>query len=257
MQIALSRIEKDDERELLQGHYSDFEQELKTKTDALRLRRQKIRALEREVQDLHSEFQLDREDYLETIRRQERSLKFYQQLLDKALPMLRRDNRFWDVDTIRSQSEWSDDTKRWLLPEHSLNRLKLPPADATTETYTAPGRMQSRFVTSSSSSSSLLSTSVPCSPLGRVDEESKSEEGGTDLLLLKKFQNTDNQAIVDSYFMPKRAKELLKRHNLNHSGGGGGSAGTLQWKSEPTKMRHILQTNHNNFAVFNAKMSNT
>lgn len=54
-----------------------------------------VRALEREVSDLQSEFQLDRADYLETIRRLEKNLKFYQQLLDKALPLLRKDGRFW------------------------------------------------------------------------------------------------------------------------------------------------------------------
>lgn len=87
-----------------------------------------MRALEREVSDLQSEFQLDRADYLESIRRLEKNLKFYQQLIDKALPLLRRDGRFWDVDAIKADAVWNDDLEKWKLPENSMIKLKLPPA---------------------------------------------------------------------------------------------------------------------------------
>lgn len=87
-----------------------------------------VRALEREVSDLQSEFQLDRADYLESIRRLEKNLKFYQQLIDKALPLLRRDGRFWDVDAIKADAVWNDDLEKWKLPENSMIKLKLPPA---------------------------------------------------------------------------------------------------------------------------------
>lgn len=92
---ALSRVEQSEDRDLLQEHYTDIQQELKIKNESLKSYRQKIRALEREVTDLQSEFQFDRADYLETIRRLERNLKFYQQLLDKALPILRKDGKYW------------------------------------------------------------------------------------------------------------------------------------------------------------------
>lgn len=50
-----------------------------------------MRSLEREVSDLYSEFQNDRADYLETIRRQDQQLKLLQGLLDKIAPTIRRD----------------------------------------------------------------------------------------------------------------------------------------------------------------------
>lgn len=121
-------MEQSTDRDILQGHYTDIQQELQVKTDTLKAQRQKVRALEREVSDLQSEFQSDRADYLETIRRLEKNLKFWQQLMDKALPMLRRDGRFWDPDAIRSDSEYNDDLGRWKLPDNALARVKLPPA---------------------------------------------------------------------------------------------------------------------------------
>lgn len=121
-------MEQSTDRDILQGHYTDIQQELQVKTDTLKIQRQKVRALEREVSDLQAEFQLDRADYLETIRRLEKNVKFWQQLMDKALPLLRRDGRFWDPDAIRSDSEYNDDLGRWKLPDNALARVKLPPA---------------------------------------------------------------------------------------------------------------------------------
>lgn len=92
---VLSRVEQSEDRVILQGHYTSIQQELNAKNEHLKILRQKNRALEREVSDLQVEFQLDRADYLETIRRLEKNLKFYQQIMDKALPILRKDGKYW------------------------------------------------------------------------------------------------------------------------------------------------------------------
>lgn len=124
----LKRIDQTEDRDLLKSHYTDIHQELIDKTENFKRQKQKIKSLEREISDLQSEFQLDRADYLETIRRLEKNIKFYQQLIDKSLPVLRKDGRFWDVDVIKSQSIWNDDLQKWKFPDESLTRLKLPPA---------------------------------------------------------------------------------------------------------------------------------
>nr|CAD7420085.1 unnamed protein product [Timema poppensis] len=71
--------------------YDDIQQELRIKTDALRKSRTKVKAMEREIQDLQSEFENERTDYLETIRKQNRQLKLYQQIAEKILPTLRKE----------------------------------------------------------------------------------------------------------------------------------------------------------------------
>lgn len=84
--------------------------------------------MEREICDLQSEFQLDRTDYLETIRKLEKNLKFYQQLIELSLPYLRKSGRLWDPEAIKRDSVWNDDLNKWKLPEDSMSRLRLPPA---------------------------------------------------------------------------------------------------------------------------------
>ncbi|XP_037942324.1 kinesin-like protein KIF17, partial [Teleopsis dalmanni] len=123
---ALSRVEQTEDRDLLQGHYTNIQQEITEKNEYLRLYRQKIKTLEREISDLQAEFQLDRADYLESIRRLDRNLKFYQQLMDKAIPILRKDGKYWDADEIIRNSFWNDDLKIWKLPESSMCSFKLP-----------------------------------------------------------------------------------------------------------------------------------
>lgn len=125
---ALERLEHSEERDILHTHYTDIAAELQAKTEALRQHRQRVRTLEREVTDVQAEFELDRADYLETIRRLQKRLRFYEQLTERALPLLRRDGRFWDPAEMRAASVWNDDLGRWRIPEQVWGRVRLPPA---------------------------------------------------------------------------------------------------------------------------------
>ncbi|XP_034670493.1 osmotic avoidance abnormal protein 3 isoform X2 [Drosophila subobscura] len=122
---ALSRVESED-RDLLQGHYASITQEINIKNEHIRICKQKIKMLEREVGDLNSEFQLDREDYLDEIRDLGRNIKFFQQLFNKAQPILRRNGKNWCPSVILENSVWNDDLKVWRIPD--TDSLKLPPA---------------------------------------------------------------------------------------------------------------------------------
>lgn len=86
---AISKSDDDDS--LLIKAYDNIQEELRVKNDALKKSKQKVKALEREVSDLYSEFQNDRTDYLETIRRQDQQLKLYQGILEKVQSLIRRD----------------------------------------------------------------------------------------------------------------------------------------------------------------------
>lgn len=91
---ALSRVENED-RDLLQGHYASIQQEINVKNERIKMCTHKIKMLEREVADLNSEFQLDREDFLEEIRQLNRQIQFYNLLLNKVQPILRKNCRYW------------------------------------------------------------------------------------------------------------------------------------------------------------------
>lgn len=90
--------------------------------------------------DVQSEFQLDRADYLESIRRLQKRLKFYEQLCEKAG---QQRGLGWDPDAIRAESQWNDDTARWRIPDGALHaaRLRLPPAGKLSGASSRSGRL--------------------------------------------------------------------------------------------------------------------
>ncbi|XP_043063567.1 osmotic avoidance abnormal protein 3 [Drosophila ficusphila] len=122
---ALSRVKSED-RDLLQGHYANITQEISTKNDYIRKCKEKIKMLEMEVSDLNSEFELDREDYLDEIRFLGRQVKFYQQLIYKYQPVFLKNDKNWSPDILLKNSLWNDELKVWRIPE--IDDLKLPPA---------------------------------------------------------------------------------------------------------------------------------
>ena len=85
-------------------------------------------ALNREIADLQSEFEFDRIDYLDTIRKQETQMKLFQAIIDKIHPCLRRDCNYANLDRVKVQCEWDEENQRWILPKMTIEKTKLPPA---------------------------------------------------------------------------------------------------------------------------------
>ena len=54
----------------------------------------KLRSLDRDIQDLQTEFETERSDYLETIRRQEQQLILLHQIIVKVQPLIRKDSNY-------------------------------------------------------------------------------------------------------------------------------------------------------------------
>jgi hypothetical protein len=187
---VFNRIEQSEDRDLLQTHYSDIHQEIVAKTELLRQQRQKIRSLEREIVDIQGEFQLDRADYLETVRRLEKRNKFYEQFFEKISPILKRDGKVWNIDYIKSESSWNDDLKKWKIPETLLMHVKLPPATPKPNS------------TESSKSRENNTSSTAPARLEYLTDSYDSDENGDK----EKQKDVD---IALTYFRPKRIEKLI------------------------------------------------
>ena len=57
-------------------------------------------ALQQEILDLQSEFEFDRIDYLDTIRKQEKTMSWMQSVIDRIHPCLRRDCNYMNMDKV-------------------------------------------------------------------------------------------------------------------------------------------------------------
>lgn len=207
---ALKKVDDDDQ--LLLKAYGDITEELRARTALLKRAKRKISTLESEVKDLQGEFETERTDYLETIRRQDQQIKLFSQLLDKIQPAVRKDCNYANIEKVKSESVWDEDLQKWRLPDCYIVRTKLPPPPGSTPGLIGgtlgPGRIQPGgrekplFSRSTSPGRSFSSNNVD----DIIDEE---KESLSDFRLLQKLEQGAEENIAANYFKPKRREELL------------------------------------------------
>ncbi|KAH1164862.1 hypothetical protein KIL84_021327 [Mauremys mutica] len=180
---ALQKIDEDSSDWVLLNVYDSIQEEVRAKSKLLEKMQKKLRAAETEIKDLQSEFELEKIDYLATIRRQERDCLLFQQLLDQVQPLIRRDCNYSNLDKIRCESIWDEDSGCWKLPELVIQKTSLPAA-------------------------------VPSLPQTKPARKSASGENG-ELLMQEEdryklmLNRSDSENIASNYFRSKRASQIL------------------------------------------------
>ncbi|XP_038053503.1 kinesin-like protein KIF17 isoform X2 [Patiria miniata] len=207
LQLAKAIAKMDDDGIML-NIYSNIEEELKAKNKLLEAEREKVRVSECEISDLNSEFEFERIDYLDTIRKQEKQIKMFSQILNKVHPCLRRDCNYYNLDKVKAESSWDEEEGRWKIPELIISRDKLPAAGSVMPGgrppmpgrpgHHAPGPHASRQDHSHVNGYPMGGTELP--------EEDR---------YLQKLSRSSHDAAVD-YFKPKRANQLLGSTSHTH-----------------------------------------
>jgi kinesin family protein 3/17 len=177
--------------------YDSLQDEIKAKNKKMKNLQDELFQAKGEVEDLQVEFEREREDYLETIRKQETQMALQKLLLEKVQPLLRRDCNYSNLDRIMSESKWDDERKMWILPEVIVERTALPMAGGI-----APSPRKSKTGASP--------------PNGYYDTHEEDK-------FLQHLNRTDSSEIAASYFAPKRANRLLESQNLRRPDNNGDS----------------------------------
>ncbi|XP_015279204.1 PREDICTED: kinesin-like protein KIF17 [Gekko japonicus] len=178
---ALQGSDEDSSDWVLLSVYDSIQEEVRAKSKLLEKMKEKLRAAEAEIRDLQSEFELEKIDYLATIRRQERELLLHQQILEQVQPLVRRDCNYRNFDKIKSESTWDEDSGCWKIPEPITEKTSLPGEE----------------------------TDLPLLPSGwqpgvGTDKELQEEDRYKTML-----SKSDSENIASSYFRSKRASQLL------------------------------------------------
>ncbi|XP_053158958.1 kinesin-like protein KIF17 [Hemicordylus capensis] len=179
---ALQNSDEDSSDWVLLNVYDSIQEEVRAKSKLLEKVKEKLRAADTEIKDLQSEFELEKIDYLATIRRQERELLLHQQLLDQVQPLIRRDCNYSNFDKIKRESTWDEDLGCWKIPELITQKTSLPAVSSLSQTKA-----------------------------GRKGSSSENGDGVTmeedryKLMLIK----SDNENIASNYFRSKRASQIL------------------------------------------------
>ncbi|XP_070199882.1 osmotic avoidance abnormal protein 3-like isoform X2 [Littorina saxatilis] len=178
---------KMDDDGIMIGIYDEIKEELKDRTETVKEKDQVIAGLEREIIDLQSEFEFDRIDYLDTIRKQERQVMLLDAILARIQPCLRRDSNYYNLERIRTECKWNDEEQRWMLPKMVIDRTSLP----NTGTI-MPGRNPAV------SSASLN---------GDGDDRRTPDEDFSDERLRERLRRSEDMS--SSYFATKRQSLLI------------------------------------------------
>ncbi|NWV17644.1 KIF17 protein, partial [Origma solitaria] len=119
---ALQESNEDSSERALLNVYDSIQEEVRAKSKML----EKLRAAETEIKDLQLELGLEKMNYLSTIRRQERDLMLCQQLLDQVQSLVRRDCNYSNLEKIRRESVWDEESGCWKIPEPVIQKTHLP-----------------------------------------------------------------------------------------------------------------------------------
>ncbi|XP_012514712.1 PREDICTED: kinesin-like protein KIF17 isoform X2 [Propithecus coquereli] len=178
---ALQNSDEDSGDWVLLHVYDSIQEEVRAKSKLLEKMQRKLRAAEVEIKDLQSEFELEKIDYLATIRRQERDSMLFQQLLEQVQPLIRRDCNYSNLERIRRESCWDEDNGFWKIPEPIIIKTSLPVVS------TGPQNKPARKTSAADNG------------------EPNMEEDRYKLMLSR----SDSENIASNYFRCKRASQIL------------------------------------------------
>nr|XP_025134584.1 kinesin-like protein KIF17 isoform X6 [Bubalus bubalis] len=179
---ALQNSDEDSGDWVLLNVYDSIQEEVRAKSKLLEKMQRKLRAAEVEIKDLQSEFELEKIDYLATIRRQERDFLLFQQLLEQVQPLIRRDCNYSNLEKIRRESCWDEDNGFWKIPEPIIIKTSLPAA---------------------------VSTGPQTRPARKTSAEDNGEPGMEEDRYRLMLSRSDSENIASNYFRPKRASQIL------------------------------------------------
>lgn len=183
--------------------YDSLQDEIKFKTKKVDRLEKEVTSLNTEIEDLQIEFERDREDYLDTIRKQEQMLKLQQQILDKIQPCIKRDCNYYNIDRIKAECVWDEENAKWNLPKLVVTKTTLPTPGGVMPGASSQTRKKSPISRAQVTNQGQLVNGYGGGGGYHDENEDKFRHH------LDRNANTD---LAANYFKPKRAEKLLS-HN--------------------------------------------
>lgn len=176
---ALSEDSEESESVLL-NVYNSIQEEVHAKSQILSKVQGKLKAAKLEIRDLQAEFEQERNDYLASIRRLEQEGQLLNCLLERMVPLVRRDCNYSNLDRVKKEAVWDEDSSSWKVPDVTVQKTTLPSA--------VTPKPSSRRDSSSDQAESIV-----------VEEDRYREM----------LDRKDGENIANNYFKSKRASQLL------------------------------------------------
>lgn len=124
--LLAESLRNGDDEEFMLSVYDSVQEEVKFKTKLLDKEKEQVKFLKNEVNDLQHEFEKEREEYLDTIRKQERQIKLLNKITQKIQALIPHDCNYYNIDKINSVAMWNEEIQDWILPDIKREKLTLP-----------------------------------------------------------------------------------------------------------------------------------
>ncbi|CDW75636.1 kinesin motor domain containing protein [Stylonychia lemnae] len=108
-QLLEDKRKKDEEMLLVERNYKNLQEEVDDMREIIKKLRDKYKSAQQEIQDLQQETQFNKEDLLDTIRQQDKDVKF----ANKIMQILLSENESYK---IKQRSQWDENKQDWKVP---------------------------------------------------------------------------------------------------------------------------------------------
>lgn len=120
--LKLLKAAASDDDVLLEEIYNNAADQVDEQRAKFKKAKELLKASRAETQDLQEEFEREREDLNDTIRAQDKQLALLEAIIDKVMPVIRRDCNYYNLDKIKAHATWDDDRQVWLMPKLQLDQ---------------------------------------------------------------------------------------------------------------------------------------
>jgi len=129
---------KDDDMSGLLKVYDDVNDLVRKQAIVIENLKMRMKQKDNEINDLNSEFQEAKEEYLDDIRQSSRENDLLQSILKTVQPLIRRDSNYYSIEKIKSQCVYNNDQERWVLPRPQIINDRLPQMNGNSSTGRPP-----------------------------------------------------------------------------------------------------------------------
>jgi kinesin family member 17 len=125
-QLLADALRNGDDEEFMLRVYDSVQEEAEYKTRLYQKEKEKCQFLENDAKDLQREFEQEREEYLDTIRKQEKQLELLNKILYKIQPLISSDCNYYNLERIKSIAIWNEEEQDWIIPELKWEKTSFP-----------------------------------------------------------------------------------------------------------------------------------
>ncbi|XP_078498705.1 kinesin-like protein KIF17 isoform X3 [Lissotriton helveticus] len=188
---AMKNMDEESSDQVLLNVYESIQEELQAKSILLEKMKRRLKAAEVEINDLHSEFEHERIDYLGTIRKLEQESMLFRQVLEQVQPLIRRDCNYCNLDKIKKEACFDDELGCWKIADVIIQKTSFPLAGQSLSQTKVVGRRVSSAENGEN-----------------IEEEDRYKQ---------MLSRSDSENIASNYFKPKRASQILSADHMRKS----------------------------------------